>query len=166
MAIRFSSNSTVEVPRLLITLVLVVCLAGAASIAASGGLGFSVIVPASVVFGMGLYFSGARSYDVMDDRIRIAGILGQRDLRFEKVHGFEGAQPASFTSRLQSFLTGAPLSSAIEVEGGRSFFSQQSYLWVRDREAFLRAAREALAVWTAGQTAGSGPSGIRPAGHV
>ena len=152
MGIQFSTNSTVQVPRLILGLVIVVALAGTASFAASGEPSVSVILPASVVFGMGLYFNGARRYDVMDDKIRTVGILGQRDLNFDKIRAFEDAQPESFTSRLQSFLTGAPPSSAIEVEGGHSFFSTQSYLWVRDREAFLRAAREALAAWTATRT--------------
>jgi len=152
MAIRFSSDSTVQVPRLLLALSVVVFLAGAASLAASGAISVSVILPASVVFGMGLYFNGARRYDVMDDKIRTVGILGQRDLLFEKIHAFEDAPPESFTSRLQSFLTGAPPSSGIEVEGDHSFFSRQNYLWVRDREAFLGVAREALAAWTAIRT--------------
>ena len=152
MAIRFSSNSTVQVPRLLLALGIIVFLAGAASFAASGGPSFSAILPASVVFGIGLYLNGAKRYDVMDDKIRIVGILGQRDLLFEKVHAFEDAQPESFTSHLQSVLTGAPLSSSIEVRADHSFFSRKNYLWMQDREAFLRAAREALAVWTAGRT--------------
>ena len=165
MAIRFSSNSTVQVPRLLLTLGIIVCLAGAASFAASGEPRVSVVLPAAIVFGMGLYFNGARRYDVMDDKIRTVGVLGQRDLPFEKVNGFEDAQPESFTSRLQSFLTGAPLSSAIEVEGGRSFFSQQGSLWVQDREAFLRAAREALAAWRAARTTGTPGFGIETRGR-
>jgi hypothetical protein len=137
---------------LLLALSVVVFLAGAASLAASGAISVSVILPASVVFGMGLYFNGARRYDVMDDKIRTIGILGQRDLPFDKIHAFEDAPPESFTSRLQSFLTGAPPSSSIEVEGDHSVFSRQNYLWVRDREAFLGAAREALAAWTASRT--------------
>ncbi len=83
MAVHFSSNSTVEVPRLLVSLAVIVCLAGAASFAASGEPSVSVIFPASVVFGLGLYFNGARRYEVMDDKIRAVGILGQRDLHFE-----------------------------------------------------------------------------------
>ena len=71
-----------------------------------------------------LYFNGASRYDVLDDKIRTVGILGQRDLEFGKINAFEDALPESFTSRLQSFLTGAPLSSAIEVEADQSFFSQ------------------------------------------
>jgi hypothetical protein len=152
MAIRFSSSSTVQIPRLLLALFAVVLLAGAVSFAASGGPSVSVILPASVVFGMGLYFNGAKRYDVMDHKIRTVGILGQRDLLFEKIHAFEDAQPESFTSRLQSFLTGAPAVSAIEVRADQSFFSRQNYLWVQDREGFLRAAREALAVWRATRT--------------
>jgi hypothetical protein len=149
MAIHFSSDSTIQVPRLLIALSIIVLIAGAVSFAASGGPRVSVILPAAVVFGGGLYFNGARRYDVLDDRIRTVGILGRRDLDFAKIYAFEDAQPESFTSRLQSLLTGAPASSAIEVEADQSFFSRQNYLWVRDREAFLGAAREALAVWRA-----------------
>jgi len=161
MAIRFSSKSNVQVPRLLLALGIIVCLAGAASFAASGGPSVSVILPASVVFGMGLYFNGARRYDVMDDKIRTAGILGLRDLFFDKVHAFEDAPPESFGSRLQSFLTGAPPSSGIGVEGEHSFFSRQGYFWVQDREAFLHAAREALAAWRATRTM-THRSGIEP----
>ena len=148
MATRFSSNATVQVPRLLIALSIVVFITGAFSLTISGS-GVSVVLPAAVVFGMGLYFNGARRYDVMDDKIRTVGILGLRDLEFGKINAFEDALPESFTSRLQSFLTGAPLSSAIEVEADQSFFSHQKYLWVRDRAAFLAAAREELAVWRA-----------------
>jgi hypothetical protein len=149
MGAPFSSNSTVQAPRLILALGIVVFLAGTASVAASGGLSVSIILPASVVFGMGLYFNGAKRYDVMDDKIRTVGILGQRDLHFDKIHGFEDGEPESFTSRLQSILTGAPPSSGIEIKGDRSFFSPPNYLWVAEREAFLRAAREALAAWTA-----------------
>ena len=94
---------------------IVVFIAGAFSLTISGS-GVSVVLPAAVVFGMGLYFNGARRYDVMDHKIRTVGILGLRDLEFGKINPFEDALPESFTSRLQSFLTGAPLSSAIEVE--------------------------------------------------
>lgn len=151
MAVHFSSSSTVQLPRLLIAMAVIVCIAGAASFAVSGGPSVSVILPASVVFGMGLYFNGARRYEVMDDKIRILGVVGQRDLRFEKIRGFDDNEPESFGSRLQSFLTGAPLSSAIKLDADRSFFSQQNYLWVHDREAFLRAARDSLTAWHAAQ---------------
>jgi len=110
---------------------------------------------------MGLYFNGAKRYDVMDDKIRTVGILGQRDLHFDKIHGFEDAQPESFTSRLQCILTGAPPSSGIEIKGDRSFFSPPNYLWVAEREAFLRAGREALVAWTATRTINT-RSGIEP----
>jgi hypothetical protein len=94
MGAPLSSNSTVQVPRLILALGIVVLLAGTASVAASGQLSVSIILPASVVFGMGLYFNGARRYDLMNDKIRTVGILGQRDLHFDKIHGFEDAHPS------------------------------------------------------------------------
>ena len=72
MATRFSSNATVQVPRLLIALSIVVFITGAFSLTISGS-GVSVVLPAAVVFGMGLYFNGARRYDVMDDKIHTVG---------------------------------------------------------------------------------------------
>src|SRR5439155_5536348 len=112
MATRFSSNATVQVPRLLIALSIVVFITGAFSLTISGS-GVSVVLPAAVVLGMGVYFNGARRYDVMDDKIRTVGILGLRDLELGTINAFEDALPEPFTSRLQSFLPGAPLSSAI-----------------------------------------------------
>jgi hypothetical protein len=108
-----------------------------------------VAIPASVVLGTGLYFNGSRRYEVLDDRIRTVGILGQRELLFEKMHSLEDSRPGSFTSRLQSVLTGAPLSSGIEVRADQSFLAQQNYLWVKDREVFLQVAREAITAWRA-----------------
>jgi hypothetical protein len=96
----------------------------------------------------------------MDDRIRIVGILGQRDIPFDKIHRFDDAPTESFTSRLRSLLTGAPSSSRIEVARDHSLFSGQLYLLVKDRDGFLRAAREALANWTT--TRAISPSRIEP----
>src|SRR6185369_4126921 len=103
------------------------------------------ILPGSVVFGLGLYVNGAQRYDVMDDKIRIVGALGEREVPFHKINGFDDAIPASLGARLQSFLTGAHLSSGINIDARGSFAFGKPYLWVTDREPFLRAAREALA---------------------
>lgn len=156
MTIRFSSNSTVQVPRLLLALGITVAVAGSISLGFSGS-GSAVLLPAAVVFGMGLYYNGAKRYEVMEDKIRTIGILGQRDLPFEKVHGFEDAVPESFTSRLQSKLTGAPKTSAIEVKAEHSFWSRQNYLWVENREAFLSEARDALSAWRATRSIAPNP---------
>jgi hypothetical protein len=155
MAVRFSSASTVQVPRLLLALAVVVLIAGSVSFAVSGEPSVSLILPAAVVFGMGLYFSGARRYDVMDDRIRTVGIIGQRELFFEKIRAFEDTPPESFAAWWQSVVTGAPASSFIEVRADQSFLSGPNYLLVRDREALLRAAREALAAWAVARTSPS-----------
>jgi hypothetical protein len=131
----------------------------------SGEPSVSVILPAAVVFGMGLYFNGAKRYDIVDDRIRIVGILGQREIPFEKIQAFDDVRPESFASRVQSLLTGAPSTSRIEVRRDHSFFSGQLNLLVEDREAFLHAAREALAAWTATRTINP-RSGIEPRREV
>jgi hypothetical protein len=155
VAVHFSSKSTISLPRLVAVLIAIVCVAGAISFAAAGQLQVTVLLPATVVFGMGLYFGAIRRYDVMDDKIRLVGVLGQRELYFDKIHGFEDAQPESFTARWQSFMTGAPLASAIEVDAERSFFSNQAPLWVENREEFIAAAREALARWRAARASGA-----------
>ena len=143
MAAQFSSKSTIRLPRVIIALALVVCVAGAASFAESGSL-VTVIIPGSVVVGMGLYFNGAQRYDVLGDKIRIVGILGERNLSFTRIYGFDDSPPTSFGARLQSLITGARLLSAVKVQTGASLFSGSGYLWVENREAFLQAARDAL----------------------
>src|SRR5439155_20965383 len=55
MATRFSSNATVQVPRLLIALSIVVSIAGAFSLTISGS-GVCVVLAAAVVFRMGTLF--------------------------------------------------------------------------------------------------------------
>lgn len=130
MAAQFSSKSTIQLPRIIIALALVVCVAGAASFAESGSL-VTVIVPGSVVVGMGLYFN-------------IVGILGERNLSFTRIYGFDDSPPVSFGARLQSLITGARLSSAVKVQTSASLFSGSGYLSVENREAFLQAARDAL----------------------
>jgi hypothetical protein len=138
MAVHYSSESTVQLPRLFASLAVVVGAAIAASFAISGA-SLAILLPAAVVSGMGLYFQGARRYEVLDDRIRIVGIIGQRDVLLARIRGLVDETPGSLGAQLGSLINGGRLSSAIKVDAGAGAFSGQTYLWLEDRAAFLQA---------------------------
>jgi hypothetical protein len=150
---RFSTESTIQLPRLLLALGVVIVATTAVSFAAAGGPFPSVLLPIAVVGGLGLYINGVRRYDLLDDRLRIIGLIGQRDVSFDKITEFEAEPVSSFYASFQSILTGAPIDSGIKAEGGSSLFVSELVVWAADRDGFLREAQAAVAAWQANRTA-------------
>ena len=158
MATPFSTKSTIQLPRVFVFLAVIAGLATALDFAFTGGPHIAVILPAGVVSGLGLYVYGVQRYEVRDDRIRIFGVLGERDAMFEKMGWLYDDRVDSITARLQSFITGAPLSSSVELGDAKTLFSSPTIAWLEDREAFLAAAHEALEAWRLRTPAGSASS--------